>query len=996
MKIFSTIFAVVFAAAAFAGGDVYHNQTRFEKTFVTNNKWMPDKTYQAELRNQPSWKSFLSRNGKWWVIFNEENQKPHRAYGQPVSTSGSTIEDRARNFIANELVDFHIPVTDLQLQGISENDKQKFVNFFQQYQGIKVLESRLTVKMTNDFKVIMFGADVYHDINISISPSISSGAAGSAAMSGITESIVSTVVQPELAILPVPVNKNYEYHLVYVVQVKTMDTYNIPSDFYTLVDAVSGEVLYRQNRVHHFHDKHKNIKAMTPGGIDVSVNANLYTTQPYNPATSEALANLEFTVNGNTFNTDLTGNASTGITGPQSATFKLQGLWSIVSTNGVTPTQTTTLADGPNTFSFTSGTIQERSAYYNVNIVHDHCNAVLPSFTGMDWQLPTKVDLTTGNCNAFYDGSAINFYAQANGCTSFAEVGDVVYHEYGHGINDNFYQAGGSFFQNGAMGEGYADFWAFSITQNAVLGYGTSTTNATDYVRRYDQNRKVYPINIVGEVHADGEIIAGAWWDTYLNLGSDMNHTLQLFAGAYPGFQAAIADGQEGKAYTDVLIDVLQYDDNDGDLTNGTPNGLAIVDAFALHGITLISNASLAHTPLSFANSGNQITINATLSLNFPYTDYLQAVNCYFKVNNGSYFTAPMTASGNNYSVDIPAQPVGTVIAYYLGAEDINGLLTAVKPVGADQPDPNIPYFILVGYQLKKTDDVGDFLTEFGNWQTGLSSDNNTTGTWEANIPVGSFSTVGDTSTAVQPYYQHTPAGELCFITGNASSTTDALGTNDVDGGRTTLQSSNIDMTGYTNPTITYYRWYINNPPSGANPNADWWQVAVSNDGGTNWTYVENSKTSDRSWRRYAFRVSDYITPTATMKIRFVASDSTHLGQNLDGGSLVEAAVDDIQLWDNVNANSVDEQMADNMQFYLMPNPSTGLVNIMFEVPEETDVKLTVVDLTGKQVMDLNMKNLSPGLTNRRIDLSMLESGIYQVNMIFNGQLFSRKLVLTK
>jgi hypothetical protein len=41
-------------------------------------------------------------------------------------------------------------------------------------------------------------------------------------------------------------------------------------------------------------------------------------------------------------------------------------------------------------------------------------------------------------------------------------------------------------------------------------------------VRRYDVEPKVYPQDLVGEVHADGEIIAGAWWDVNENFGFDL------------------------------------------------------------------------------------------------------------------------------------------------------------------------------------------------------------------------------------------------------------------------------------------------------------------------------------------------------------------------------------------------------------------------------------------------------------------------------------------
>ena len=46
------------------------------------------------------------------VNFNEYNLKPHRAYGEPIELLiGSTIEDKALQFIQNELSSFNIPIS---------------------------------------------------------------------------------------------------------------------------------------------------------------------------------------------------------------------------------------------------------------------------------------------------------------------------------------------------------------------------------------------------------------------------------------------------------------------------------------------------------------------------------------------------------------------------------------------------------------------------------------------------------------------------------------------------------------------------------------------------------------------------------------------------------------------------------------------------------------------------------------------------------------------
>ena len=149
--------------------------------------------------------------------------------------------------------------------------------------------------------------------------------------------------------------------------------------------------------------------------------------------------------------------------------------------------------------------------------------------------------------------------------------------------------------QNGGLNEGYADIWALSLTTSPILGIGFYDNDPTGFVRRYDQDRKVYPQDLVGEVHADGEIIAGAFWDLYLNLGS-MTQMLDLFKYVYDSGVDG-PDGDEGSIYTDILLEVLYADDNDGDLSNGTPNDNDIIDAFNQHGITLLSNAVISHNP---------------------------------------------------------------------------------------------------------------------------------------------------------------------------------------------------------------------------------------------------------------------------------------------------------------------------------------------------------------------------------------------------------------
>ena len=225
-----------------------------------------------------------------------------------------------------------------------------------------------------------------------------------------------------------------------------------------------------------------------------------------------------------------------------------------------------------------------------------------------------------------------------------------------------------------------------------------------------------------------------------------------------------------------------------------------------------------------------------------------------------------------------------------------------------------------------------DFDFNFGFWQTSDPSDNASTGMWEIGSPIGSFSDPSDPSTIVQTDSDHTQGGSICAFTGNSSSILDGIGANDVDDGHTTLYSPFYDLTQYNNPAFSYWRWYTNSPPSGANPGADWWQVLISDDG-INWHYVENNLSSEINWRRFAFRASDYVNLTNQVQLKFIASDSLRPGQYLDGGSLVEAAVDDLYLYESQS------------------NPSTITLNNY----NKENKLIRITDILGREINENNL-----------------------------------------
>ena len=77
----------------------------------------------------------------------------------------------------------------------------------------------------------------------------------------------------------------------------------------------------------------------------------------------------------------------------------------------------------------------------------------------------------------------------------------------------------------------------------------------------------------------------------------------------------------------------------------------------------------------------------------------------------------------------------------------------------------------------------------------------------------------------------------------------------------------------------------------------------MSNNGGGSWVPLENTNISNNSWYKKMFFLDDYISLTSDMRLRFIAEDTFYDGEFGSGGSIVEAAIDDILLL-SINSNS--------------------------------------------------------------------------------------------
>ena len=115
---------------------------------------------------------------------------------------------------------------------------------------------------------------------------------------------------------------------------------------------------------------------------------------------------------------------------------------------------------------------------------------------------------------------------------------EVVWHEYGHAIQDAQVPGYGSSEEAGATGEGFGDYWAVTMSEATSRGFDlpcVADWDSTSYtpgpvhcLRRTDTGKTVADID--GEVHDDGEIWSNALWDINLALGQRKANTVILEA----------------------------------------------------------------------------------------------------------------------------------------------------------------------------------------------------------------------------------------------------------------------------------------------------------------------------------------------------------------------------------------------------------------------------------------------------------------------------------
>ncbi|MEE8576461.1 MAG: M4 family metallopeptidase [candidate division Zixibacteria bacterium] len=783
------------------------------------------------------------------------------------------------------------------LRAESDRSGKTHLRFEQYYNGLKVMHTSLVSHFSEDGELEAVNGFYRADINLDITPVISSGEAARISLADLPQSSGPGQTEPaELVIFP----WNDTYYLSWHLKVNSESLFG-RWEYY--IDAANGDILYSAST----------IKSSSDIGTGISVMGQpRYHVEVWNTGTAFQLLDYTRQLNNNIhghngqmpdgsfIRTNITGAELPGPVGEDEDNY-----W--VETNQ---------RPGVDAHVYTG-------LFYDWLLREFGRN----SYDNQGASMTSTVNWTGDTYGAYWTGSQVVYPIWGPYTRSWAGCPDVVGHEWAHAITDNcgvlVY-----IWESGALNESFSDMMgaAFEfahdtldppdwyIEENALpyvtAGRSMSNPEQFGHPSYHGGPNWVDPTGCIPTgnndfcgVHTNSSV-GNKWFyllsdgDTFRDItvdGISVENAIRIAYHANAYYWTANTD------YHDAAIGTY-YAALDLDPTGVWAEQVTLAWLAVNVDITTVrlQFSYPLGTPRTIARQqATRVEIEVTgLMSSEPSPGTGQML---YSIDGGPFSTIEMTEdSDNHYHAYLPTLSCGHKVEYCFSAEEAGGNRIY-------EPDPTTPFSAVVA-DSSPVLFADDFETDQGWTVTGNAAD----GQWERGVPLAS-GTVG------APISDYDGSGS-CFLTGNAE------GDSDVDNGTTNLDSPSFDLLG-TDGVVKFARWYSSRC-SDELIAGDPLYVYISNSNGVPWRFVEiigPNPIFDSGWYEHQFVVSDYIEPTSTMKLRFQISD-------LGLASCVEAAIDAVEIRRDVCGccRDLTGNVSDDPSDIVDISDLTRLVNYLF------------------------------------------------------------------
>jgi hypothetical protein len=605
---------------------------------------------QRRGRASAAWRTFIEADGAGWQArFDERTGNPRRAWGPPIvldafyDAAGAT-RAAARFLGAHEDL-LGVPFSMLAPRSANQDPLRGtwYVEFDRVVDGAVVYRAGVSARIVAG-RLVALEIDTHPALEqVGQAATSAAQAIAAAELEGAAPMADHRDARARQVVVPFDRGDHLDYRLCWEVRTRTA----VPAGHWVhFIDAQTGSVAWAYNEV-------RFLEGTISGTHDTRTVDGSMSTSPL------PLIVVESASGARAYADEL----GAVVTDDDAQTIVLEGSYlSVFNDQGSEGSMD--WAGGDATWTTADATQAEIDSYKFLRDVRTWALATDPTNAMSTTAIESHVNVS-GSCNAYFDGN-LHFYREGDGCNNTGRIADVNYHEWAHGFHYYAIRAG---VYDGSLGEGAADAVANLLTVDSTIApyFVTDGRGIRDTSTNYR-----YPEDVTGEIHQDGLIFAGAAWDLWEMLSSTYGETRDVGNVSHGVSSELLAISLKSGPTIDRSYDAyVDADDDNGDLSDGTPHQCELIEAFALHGLGPGGSAGpvqVDHAPLGNQLADTEIALAGAIVNLAPdcMVVGLDEMSVFYRVDGGDWDEAPVVFDAASYEGAIPAQPDGSIVEYYL------------------------------------------------------------------------------------------------------------------------------------------------------------------------------------------------------------------------------------------------------------------------------------------------------------------------------------------